>query len=95
MKLEEMELALARIDVMIGFLKKRMNDGTNCHVAEDIARYQQWRDDLDVQISLERSGEGPTCRGRAAGCIRERRRHSASRQTFVAYAELLTTNRAA
>jgi hypothetical protein len=58
MKLEEMELAQARIDVMIGFLKKRMNDGTDRHVAEDIARYQQWRDDLDVQISLERIRRG-------------------------------------
>jgi hypothetical protein len=54
MTLEEMELALARIDVMIRFLKKRMSDGTNCHVAEDISRYQQWRDDLDVRIGLER-----------------------------------------
>jgi hypothetical protein len=54
MTLAEMELALARIDVMIGFLKNRMNDGTNCDVAEDIARYQEWRRDLDVQIGLER-----------------------------------------
>jgi hypothetical protein len=54
MTLEEMELALARIDVMIRFLKKRMSDGTNCRVAEDITRYQQWRDDLDVRIGLER-----------------------------------------
>jgi hypothetical protein len=58
MKLGEMELALARIDVMIGFLKKRMNDGTDRHVAEDIARYQQWRDDLDVQIGLARIKRG-------------------------------------
>jgi hypothetical protein len=58
MKLEEMELALARINVMIGSLKKRMNDGTNCHVAEDIARYQQWRDDLDVQVGLARIKRG-------------------------------------
>jgi hypothetical protein len=54
MTLAEMELALARIDVMIGFLRNRMNDGTKCDVAEDIARYQEWRDDLDVQIGLER-----------------------------------------
>jgi hypothetical protein len=54
MTLEEMELAAARIDAMIDFLKKRMNDKTNCHVAEDIARYQQWRDELDVRIGLER-----------------------------------------
>jgi hypothetical protein len=58
MKLGEMELALARIDVMIDFLKKRMNNGTDRHVAEDIARYQQWRDDLDVQISLARIKRG-------------------------------------
>jgi hypothetical protein len=58
MKLGEMELALARIDVMISFLKKRMNDGTNSHVAEDIALYQQWRDALDVQIGLKRIKRG-------------------------------------
>jgi len=54
MTLEEMELAVARIDAMIDFLKKRMNDRPHCHVADDIARYQRWRDDLDVQIGLER-----------------------------------------
>jgi hypothetical protein len=33
MTLEEMELALARIDLMIDFLQKQMN----CHAVEDIA----------------------------------------------------------
>jgi hypothetical protein len=55
MTLEEMELALARIDVMIGVLKKKVKEGTNNpQAAEDMARYQQWRDDLDVQIRVER-----------------------------------------
>jgi hypothetical protein len=55
MKIEEMELAIARIDLMIGFLKKQIQEGTNNpQAAADIARYQQWRDDLEVQISLER-----------------------------------------
>jgi hypothetical protein len=58
MTLAEMELALARIDVMIDFLKNRMSDGTNCDVAKDMARYQQWRDDLDAQIGLERVKRG-------------------------------------
>jgi hypothetical protein len=57
-KLAEMELALARIDVMIGFLRKRMSDGKGRHVAEDIALYQQWRDALDVQIGLKRIKRG-------------------------------------
>jgi inorganic pyrophosphatase/exopolyphosphatase len=54
MTLAEMELALARIDAMIGFLKNRTTERTDRKVAADIARYQEWRDDLDVQIGLER-----------------------------------------
>lgn len=54
MTLEEMELALARFDAMIGILKKQVKDGTSLQAAEDMARYQQWRDDLDVQIRVER-----------------------------------------
>jgi hypothetical protein len=54
MTLAEMELALARIDVMIGFLKRRATERTNPKIAEEIVRYQQWRDDLDLQIGLER-----------------------------------------
>ena len=54
MKLEEMELALARFDAMIGILKKQVKDGTNLQAAEDMARLQQWRDDLDIQIKVER-----------------------------------------
>jgi hypothetical protein len=49
-----MELALARIDAMIGVLKNKVKEGTNPQAAEDMARYQQWRDDLDVQIRVER-----------------------------------------
>jgi hypothetical protein len=54
MTLAEMELALARIDVMIGFLKGRATERTNPKITEEIVRYQQWRDDLDLQIGLER-----------------------------------------
>ena len=54
MTLEEMELALAKIDAMIGLLKKKLEAGANHQAAEDMARYQQWRDDLDVQIRVER-----------------------------------------
>lgn len=54
MTLEEMELARARIDVMIGLLKNRTTDRTDRKVAADIARYQEWRDDLDAQIGLKR-----------------------------------------
>jgi hypothetical protein len=54
MTLEQMELARARIDVMIGFLKNRTTERTDRKVAADIAQYQDWRDDLDVQIGLER-----------------------------------------
>jgi len=43
--LVEMEFALARIDLMIGLLKRQVEQG---RAAEDIARYQEWRDDLDV-----------------------------------------------
>jgi hypothetical protein len=54
MTLEQMELARERIDVMIGFLKSRTTERTDPEAAADIARFQQWRDDLDVQIGLER-----------------------------------------
>jgi hypothetical protein len=49
--LEEMEFALARIDLMLGMLKRQVEQGTNAHA--DMARYQEWRDDLDVEIALE------------------------------------------
>jgi hypothetical protein len=56
MTLEEMEVAIGRIDLMIALLRKQLQEGTNARrVAADIARYQRWRDDLDVQISLERT----------------------------------------
>jgi hypothetical protein len=58
MTLQEMELALTRIDLMIDFLQKKMKDGANGKIAEDIARYQGWRDDLDIQIGLERIRRG-------------------------------------
>jgi hypothetical protein len=56
--LEEMELALVRLDAMPGILKRQVVEGTNAQVAEDMARYQEWRDDLDVEIALERMKQG-------------------------------------
>jgi hypothetical protein len=67
MKLEEMELARARIDLMIDFLQKKVKDGANGHIAEDIARYQRWRDDLNVQIGLERIRRSTHRRRRRTG----------------------------
>jgi hypothetical protein len=55
MKLEEMELALARFDALLSFLRKQLKAGTNPRAVKDIARYQRLRNDLDVQISLERN----------------------------------------
>jgi hypothetical protein len=45
MKLEEMELELARFDAIIGKPPK---------AAANLARFQRLRDDLDVQIGLKR-----------------------------------------
>jgi hypothetical protein len=56
--LEEMELAQARLDLMIRFLQRRLTEGANRQTAEDIARYQQWHNDLDVEIGLERIRRG-------------------------------------
>ena len=56
--LEELEFALARIDLVIGLLKRQVERGTNPRAAEDMARYQEWRDDLDVEIALEQIKQG-------------------------------------
>jgi len=90
MTLQEMELALARIDLMIDFLQKKVKDGANGHIAEDIARYQQWRDDLDIQIGLERIRRGTyrrrrrrtSLRGQGENCCYKTHRVTAS--TFSA-----------
>jgi len=47
MTIEELEVALARVDVALGLLKREI--GT-----EHMTLLQRWRDDLDVEISLER-----------------------------------------
>jgi hypothetical protein len=52
--LEKMELALARIDAMPGVLKRNAEKAADSLAAEDMARYQQWHDDLDAQIRVER-----------------------------------------
>jgi hypothetical protein len=55
LKLKEMELALARFDAMISFLKKRVEEGSaSPTIIARLARLQQLRDDLDVQIRVER-----------------------------------------
>jgi hypothetical protein len=55
MTLNELELALARFDTMIRILEQQMKEGTNPQATpEAIAQFQQWRDDLDVRIGLER-----------------------------------------
>jgi hypothetical protein len=58
MTIEEMEFALWRIDVMLGLLKRSVKRGTNPQAAEEITRLQRWRDDLDVEISLEKIRQG-------------------------------------
>jgi hypothetical protein len=58
MTIEEMEFALWRMDVMLGLLKRSVERGTDPEAAEDMARLQQWRDDLDVEISLEKIRQG-------------------------------------
>jgi hypothetical protein len=59
MTLEEMEVAIGRIDLLIALLRKQLQEGTDARqAAADIARYQRWRDDLDVQISLKRIRRG-------------------------------------
>ena len=63
MTLGVMSLALERIDAMLGLLKSQAEKGVNTQAAEDIARYQQSRDDLDVQIRVERIKQS-TYRGR-------------------------------
>jgi hypothetical protein len=60
MTLAAMERTLSRLDTMIDMLTKRMNDGTADPQAirQAITRYRQRRDDLDVEISLERIRRG-------------------------------------
>jgi hypothetical protein len=41
MTLEEMELALARIDLMIGFLRKQLQEGANTNNRRVAARYSK------------------------------------------------------
>jgi hypothetical protein len=56
-KLKQMQLAIANYNKMIRTLKNRMQRGTVDAGAtrRTIARYQQGRDDLDVQLGLERT----------------------------------------
>jgi hypothetical protein len=54
MTIEELEVALERIDVVLGLLKSEVGKGTKPQDAEDMTLLQRWRDDLDVEISLER-----------------------------------------
>jgi hypothetical protein len=56
MTLDEMERTLARLDVMLGTLKRQLYKGIADPRAtpQAIARYQRLRDELHVQIGLER-----------------------------------------
>jgi hypothetical protein len=59
MMLDEMELAHARFDMMIRILKEQMKNGTNPQATpEVIALFQEWRDELDIRIELERIKRG-------------------------------------
>jgi len=64
MTLEEMELELARIDLIIGNLKKQVTERTNPQAAKDMARYLQWRNNLDVRIGLEQIKQGTYSRSK-------------------------------
>jgi hypothetical protein len=60
MTLDEMERTLARLDEMLGTLKRQLYKGIADPRAtpQAIARYQRLRDELDVQIGLERIRRG-------------------------------------
>jgi hypothetical protein len=58
MSVEELEAALARIDAMLGLLKAQLERGPNPRAAADMDRLQRWRDDLDIEINLERIKQG-------------------------------------
>jgi hypothetical protein len=55
-RLKAIELAIANYNAMIRILKKQMQEGTANSWAfrQALARYQRWREDLDVQLGLER-----------------------------------------
>jgi hypothetical protein len=56
-RLKAIELAIAKYNAKIRILKKQMQEGTanSCTFRQALARYQQWREDLDVQLGLERA----------------------------------------
>jgi hypothetical protein len=56
-RLKAIELAIANYNAKIRILKKQMQEGTanSCTFRQALARYQQWREDLDVQLGLERA----------------------------------------
>jgi hypothetical protein len=56
-RLKAIELAIANYNTMIRTLKKQMQEGTanSCAFRQALAQYQQWREDLDVKLGLERA----------------------------------------
>jgi hypothetical protein len=64
-KIGRAELALARFDALIGILQKQVEKGTATpEIITRLDRLQQLRDDLDVQIGLERINRGTYLRRR-------------------------------
>jgi hypothetical protein len=58
-KLEQMELALARFDTLIRILDNQVNEGSATpKIIARLGRLQQLRDNLEVQIGLERIKRG-------------------------------------
>jgi hypothetical protein len=53
-RLKAIELAIANYNAMIRTLKKQMQEGT-ANFRQALAQYQEWREDLDVQLGLERA----------------------------------------
>jgi outer membrane protein TolC len=55
-RLKAIELAIANYNAMIRTLKKQMQEGAANSWAfhQALVRYQRWREDLDVQLGLER-----------------------------------------
>jgi hypothetical protein len=57
-RLKQMELAIATYNAVIRILKNQMKEGAADATGQAIAQYQEWRDNLDVEIALERIKQG-------------------------------------
>jgi hypothetical protein len=56
-KLKRMELAIKNYNAMIRALKKQATTNSVA-TRKAIVQYQQWRDEFDVQLGLERIAQG-------------------------------------